>query len=85
MRLSVSRVCAADGSRSAALLTACHASIINMVHGSWRLDSSRLSRRLDLELSETAMAHLHALSARTGRSIQDVADDLLSQVIADQD
>jgi len=56
-----------------------------MVHGSWRLDSSRLSRRLDLELSETAMAHLHALSARTGRSIQDVADDLLSQVIADQD
>jgi len=56
-----------------------------MTHDPWRLDPSQFPRRVDLELSEQAMAHLEALSARTGRPIRDLAADLLSQAIADQD
>jgi hypothetical protein len=37
-----------------------------------------------MDLSPKAMAHLEALSARTGRSIRDIAADLISQAIADQ-
>lgn len=50
----------------------------------YRLDPSRFPKRLDLELSEPAMVALECLSARTGRSMSDLAADLLSMAIADE-
>jgi len=50
----------------------------------WTLDPSRFPKRLDLELSEQALAALERLSARTDRSVSDLAADLLSKAIGDE-
>ena len=47
----------------------------------WKLDSSKMPRRLDLELSEEAYEALEALSRRTGRPIRDLVEDLIVQSI----
>jgi hypothetical protein len=48
----------------------------------WTLDPSRMPRRLELELSEEAYAALELLSRRTGRSIRDLVEDVISQSIS---
>lgn len=48
----------------------------------WRLDPSRMPRRLDLELNEEAYEALEVLSRRTGRSIRDLVEDFIAQSIA---
>ena len=45
----------------------------------WRLDPARFPQRLALELTEEAYAALAAISERTGRSISDIAADVLAQ------
>ena len=55
-----------------------------MTHNRWRLDPSRFPRRLDLDLSNHALDRLDQLSAKTGRSLSDVAADLLCQALAAQ-
>ena len=55
-----------------------------MNHNRWRLDPSRFPKRLDLDLSDRVLDHLDRLSAKTGRSVSDLAADLLSQPLADQ-
>jgi len=60
-------------------------SIIAMASDLFQLDPSRFLQRIDLELSEEAMDHLEHLSSKTGRSIRDLAADLLSQACADQE
>ena len=47
----------------------------------WKLDSSKMPRRLDLELSEEAYEALEALSRRTRRPIRDLVEDLIAQSI----
>ena len=47
------------------------------------LDPSLFPRRLDLDLSDEALERLRRLSARTGRSVSDLAADLLHQALAD--
>jgi hypothetical protein len=47
------------------------------------LDPSLFPRRLDLDLSVEALERLSRLSARTGRSVSDLAADLLHQALAD--
>ena len=60
------------------------ASISGMNHNRWTLDPSRFPKRLDLELSDRVLDHLGRLSAKTGRSVSDLASDLLCQALADQ-
>ena len=55
-----------------------------MNHNRWHLDPLRFPQRLDLDLSDRALDHLDRLSAKTGRSVSDLAADLLSQALADQ-
>ncbi|MEI8250208.1 MAG: hypothetical protein WCF98_03460 [Synechococcus sp. ELA057] len=45
----------------------------------WRLDPSCFPTRIDLDLSDQAIERLERLSARTGRSVRDLASDLLAQ------
>ena len=45
----------------------------------WKLDPSKMPRRLDLDLSEEAYTELEALSRRTGRPIRDLVEDLIAQ------
>ena len=40
---------------------------------------SELQQRLELELSDRAYGHLLRLSSRTGRSVQELAAELLAQ------
>jgi hypothetical protein len=47
------------------------------------LDPSLFPKRLDLDLSDEALERLRHLSARTGRSVSDLAADLLHQALAD--
>ena len=54
-----------------------------LVDPAFLLDSSRFPRRLDLDLSDEAVQRLQCLSARTGRSVSDLAADLLHQALAD--
>lgn len=60
-------------------------SIIAMDSDLFQLDPSRFPQRIDLELSEEAIDRLEHLSRKTGRSIRDLAADLLSQACADQE
>ena len=46
---------------------------------SWRLDPSRFPQRLDLELTAEVYEVLAAISERTGRSISEVAVEMLSR------
>lgn len=55
-----------------------------MTHNRWHLDPGRFPQRLDLDLSESALECLERLSRRTGRSIRDLAADLLSRSAAGQ-
>ena len=50
----------------------------------WHLDPLRFPQRLALDLSDRVLDHLDRLSAKTGRSVSDLAADLLSQALADQ-
>jgi hypothetical protein len=54
-----------------------------LVDPAFLLDPSRFPRRLDLDLSDEAVERLHRLSASTGRSVSDLAADLLHQALAD--
>ena len=72
---------------AADLLLARHsigASISGMNHNRWTLDPSRFPKRLDLDLSDRTLDVLARLSAKTGRSVTDLASDLLCQALADQ-
>ena len=57
------------------------ASISGMDQNRWHLDPSRFPKRLDLELSETALRHLQAISERTGRSVRELAEHFLCQAL----
>ena len=57
------------------------ASISGMEQNRWHLDPSRFPKRLDLELSDTALRHLQAISERTGRSVRELAEHFLSQAL----
>lgn len=56
-----------------------------MDHDPWRLDPSKFPKKIDLDLSDEALERLERLSARTGRSVRDIAADLLCQAVADQE
>ena len=45
----------------------------------WCLDASKLPQRLDLEISDRAYERLQRLASRTGRSVRDLAADLIAQ------
>jgi len=47
------------------------------------LDPSRFPQRLDLDLPADVLQRLEALARRRGRSVKDMAADLLSQAIGD--
>lgn len=47
----------------------------------WQLDPGDFPRHLDLEVSEEVFSRLHALSAKTGRSISEIATELLSRSV----
>jgi len=47
----------------------------------WQLDPGEFPRRLDLEVSEEVFSCLQALSAKTGRSISEIATELLSRSV----
>jgi hypothetical protein len=53
-----------------------------MTEHSWRIDPARLPRRLDLEIQPEVYSVLEQLSARTGRSIRDVAEELIHRQAA---
>lgn len=45
----------------------------------WRLDPAKFPQRLDLDLTEEVYGLLAAISKRTGRSIAEVALEMLSR------
>lgn len=47
----------------------------------WKLDPSRMPRRLDLELSDTVYEALEQMSKRTGRPIRDLVEVLIAQSV----
>jgi len=47
----------------------------------WRLDPSRFPRSVDLELSPEAYATLQAMSERRGRSMREIAAEILQQAL----
>ena len=47
----------------------------------WRLDPAKFPQRVDLELTDEVYAVLVAISERTGRSIAEVAAEILSRDI----
>jgi hypothetical protein len=49
----------------------------------WRLDPSKFPQRLDLELHAETFELLEALSGRTGRSISELAAELLGKSLGD--
>lgn len=49
----------------------------------WRFDPAIFPRRLDLVLSDHALDQLERLSLSSGRSMRDLAADLLCQAISD--
>lgn len=54
-----------------------------MTDDPFRLDPSRFPKRLDLEVSEEVWQYLEPASARTGRSISEVASELLGDALGD--
>ena len=56
------------------------------VESSWQLNPAQFPRRIDLDLSPDMHAMLERIAAVTGRSIPEVALELLSRaVFSDQD
>lgn len=53
-----------------------------MTHDRFRFDSSRFPQRLDLDLPEVTLRALEQLSGKTGRSVRDLAEDLIAQAVA---
>jgi len=51
------------------------------VETSWRLDPAHFPRRVDLDLSPDLHAMLERIAAATGRSISEVALELLSRAL----
>ena len=49
--------------------------------GAWKLDPSKMPRRLDLDLSDEVYDALEVLSRRTGRPIRDLVEDLIAQSV----
>lgn len=47
----------------------------------WRLDATKLPQRLDLDIPDELYAELEQLSARSGRSVRDIAQDLICRSI----
>ena len=47
----------------------------------WKLDPTKLPRRLDLDLSDEVYEALEALSRRTGRPIRDLVEDFIAQSV----
>jgi hypothetical protein len=47
----------------------------------WKLDPSKMPRRLDLDLSEEVYEALEALRKRTGRPIRDLVEDFIAQSV----
>jgi hypothetical protein len=47
----------------------------------WKLDPSKMPRRLDLDLSDEVYDALEALSRRTGRPIRDLVEDFIAQSV----
>jgi predicted DNA-binding protein len=43
----------------------------------WNVDPARLPKRIDLELSAEVYERLEDLSRRTGRSIRDLAEEMI--------
>jgi hypothetical protein len=52
-----------------------------MLTNHWRLDPAKFPKRIDLELTEEVYGHLIAISQRTGRSISEIAVEILGQSI----
>ncbi len=52
-----------------------------MTDDPFRLDPASFPKRLDLEVSEEVWEHLATASARTGRSIGEVASELLGDAL----
>lgn len=48
-----------------------------MNNQSWNVDPARLPKRIDLELSAEVYERLEDLSRRTGRSIRDLAEEMI--------
>ena len=46
-----------------------------------RLDPTRFPQRLDIELPERVLTQLEALSRRSGLSVEELASNLLSQLV----
>ena len=46
------------------------------------LNSSPCPQRLDLDLTKRTVAYLESLSATTGRSVIDIAEDSISQAVS---
>ena len=44
---------------------------------SWRIDPAHLPQRIELELSAEVHERLEELSRRTGRSIRDLAEEMI--------
>ena len=59
--------------------------IQGMTHNLRPMDPSPMPQRLDLELSARTHDQLTRLSLKTGRSISDLAAELLCQAVADQE
>lgn len=59
--------------------------MICMTPDFFQLDPSRFPRRIDLELPGETINFLERLSNKTGRSVSDLAADLLSQASAQSD
>jgi hypothetical protein len=47
----------------------------------WKLDPTKLPRRLDLDLSDEVYEALEALSRRTGRPIRDLVEDFIAKAV----
>ena len=45
----------------------------------WRLDPAQFPKRIDLDLTPECLSKLKHISARTGRSISDIASELICQ------
>ena len=51
---------------------------------SLRLDLTKLPRRIELELSPALLERLATLSGRTGRSVRDLAEQIIHAAAADK-
>ena len=61
------------------LRSASHLLLLVVSDTSWRIDPSKLPRRLDLEVSDHTYKCLLRLSGEAGVSVRDLAERLISQ------